>query len=409
MPAPERRTRTDLIVAAVLAIIVVASAAIVWHTSPTRQTESNPAATPAPVVTPASAVPTTLTELWRTTSSATTAPIIVGNVAVSAHQGTVIGHSPAEGNELWSYSRNLDLCGLIGAWDNAIAVYRDTRGCSQATSLNGKNGERGAARSSDADKEITLSSDGTYVMSRGNTRMETWRSDLVRTMQYGRVDAPANPGVQPRSGCTLTSGASSSSRVAILQQCPNEQDMRLSILNPSPKDSDKPEEYGSVVVPGARTGPLGAKIVAVEGDRTAIYLPAGGTYSSTPQISIYDGSANLINEIPLDLDPQLLSANNLTGKIGSLVTWWTGDQILAFNSSDLTLRFVLKNASGPGTLMAGKYLVPIENGISVCSSSSGGCEYAIPVDRSGYSGVIAMSVIGSTIIEQRGTDLVALG
>ena len=44
-----------------------------------------------------------------------------------------------------------------------------------------------------------------YAVVQGPTRVDVFRSDLVRTVEYGKPDVPVNPGVQPRSGCTIGS------------------------------------------------------------------------------------------------------------------------------------------------------------------------------------------------------------
>ena len=45
-----------------------------------------------------------------------------------------------------------------------------------------------------ADPEVTLSSDGTTVLSAGDSRLELWRSDMVRMISYGELDARIKPG-----------------------------------------------------------------------------------------------------------------------------------------------------------------------------------------------------------------------
>jgi hypothetical protein len=36
---------------------------------------------------------------------------------------------------------------------------------------------------------VELSADGTTVLSAGDTRLEVWRSDMVRMLSYGEIDA----------------------------------------------------------------------------------------------------------------------------------------------------------------------------------------------------------------------------
>lgn len=59
--------------------------------------------------------------------------------------------------------------------------------------------------------------------------------------------------------------------------------------------------------------------------------------------------------------------------------------------------------------MAGRLLLPVPDGISVVDLSTGVSTADIPVDRGDYDGPIQMSVIGDVIVEQRGSDVVALG
>ena len=42
---------------------------------------------------------------------------------------------------------------------------------------------------------MTLSSDGTTVLSAGDSRLELWRSDMVRMISYGALDARIKPDV----------------------------------------------------------------------------------------------------------------------------------------------------------------------------------------------------------------------
>lgn len=417
MLAPERRTRTDLVVAAVIAVVVVVAASIAWFTGDARGTASIPAEEPLPQAEPATAVPTALTELWRAPSAATDStrtplPVVTGSTVVTADGGSVLGRDPRSGEQSWSYTRDLPLCSVVASWNTAVAVYRDDRGCSQVTELDGPTGERKAQRTSDADDAVRLSSDGTYVTSRGDTRMELWRSDLVRTLEYGRVDAPVNPGSQPRTGCTLLSSASTNSRTAVLEQCPGEAAARLSLINPAPKDASEPEEYGSTVVPELLPesgAPTAGRIIAITGSIVALYIPAEN--GAPDRVGFYDDAAARISEfaLPAGSSPTPDSPNFPATKAGSVLTWFTGSGVQAFDSNNLGPLWTVPGALGSGTVMAGRLLVPVPDGISVVDLSTGVRGADIPVDRGDYDGPIQMSVIGDVVVEQRGTDVVALG
>ncbi|MCJ0890546.1 hypothetical protein [Rhodococcus sp. ARC_M5] len=417
MLAPERRTRTDLTAAAVIAVVVVVAASIAWFTGDARGTTSIPAEEPLPQAEPATSVPTALTELWRAPSAATESartpfPVVTGSTVVTADGGSVLGRDPRSGEQSWSYTRDLPLCSVVSSWNTAVAVYRDDRGCSQVTELDGPTGERTAQRTSDADDAVRLSSDGTYVTSRGDTRMELWRSDMVRTLEYGRVDAPVNPGSQPRNGCTLLSSASTNSRTAVLEQCPGEAAARLSLLDPAPEDASEPEEYGSTVVPELvpeAEGPTAGRIIAITGSLVALYIPAA---NGTPdRVGLYDGTAARTSEfiLPEDLSPIRDSPNFPATTAGSVFSWFTGTGVQAFDSTGLSPLWTVPGALGGGAVMAGRLLVPVPDAISVVDIATGVSLADIPVDRGGYDGPIQTSVIGDVVVEQRGADVVALG
>ncbi|MEV0946068.1 hypothetical protein [Rhodococcus sp. NPDC049939] len=403
MLAPERRSRADLIIAAGIALAVLVAFTVVWLRSDARKTTSVTAAEPPPALVTAQSVPPTLNPTWESPSSATTTPLVAGGAVVTAEGGEVVGRDALSGTELWRYQRSLALCGVTAEWEKIVAVYRDHRGCSQVTELDGGTGRRLAQRTSDADSEVTVQSDGTYVSSLGDSRLELWRSDLVRTVEYGRVDAPVNPGDQPRSGCELIDADSSSSRLAVLERCPGEVADRLTIMNPSPKDNREPEEYGSSVLAALDAGVEGARILGVSGETTAVYLPPGRT--SGPRIGLFDGAGNPVSEYALSVP---VSADQATTTNGSVVTWWTGTAVVVLGASDLAPRWTFPDALGPGAVMAGNLLVPVDSGIAVLDLSTGSQIRTIPVERESRTEPITTTVAGDIILEQRGGRVVAL-
>jgi hypothetical protein len=405
--APERRTRVDTAVAAAIALVVIAAIALVWFSSDARGTTSTEAATPATTPAPATSVPARLQETWRRSDTTGPAPVTAGGTVVASSGNSVEGLDPTSGATVWSYNRDVDLCSVIAAWNTAVAVYADDRGCGQVTELNGSTGARTAQRTSDADDPVSLSTDGTYVTSRGSTRMEVWRSDLVRTLEYGRVDAPVNPGDQPRSGCQLLSSASSSSRVSVLEQCPGEEGPRLTTMNPAPKDDSKPEPYGSTILTDVPPGDSGARVLAVAGDRVCLYLPPSG--NAVARIGVFDGSSNFVTAWPLAA-PASTTGDDGRNVIqtGNVLTWWTGNAALGLSQGDLAVRWSVPGALGAGAVMAGKLLLPVPGGLAVTDPATGRVENTIAVDRGAYTGPVGVAVIGTNVLEQRGTDLVAL-
>ena len=404
MLAPERRTRGDLAVAVAIVVAIVVAATLVWLHSDARGTTSITAQSPIPAPAAALQVPDRLAELWHAPDGATDTPLTVDGAVVTADDGTVTGRDPQTGNVLWSYQRNMPLCGVASAWHSAIAVYRDRRGCSQVTALDGATGLRKGHRTSAADDSVHVAFDGTYVMSQGPTRLELWRYDLVRTIEYGHVDAPVNSHSQPRSGCDLLSAASSSSRLTVLERCPDEPALRLTILNPSPKDSQKPEEYGSSTLTNIVAAPADVRVLAVSGDRTAVYIDGGS--SSGPVIATYDGGGKAVAQFPLTAP---LAPNATIAKVGAAFTLWTGTQLVALRS-DFAPIWAINGALGPGVLMAASVLVPIPGAIAVVDPITGQLRSQIPLDRKGTeTAPITMAVLGTVVLEQRGKEVFALG
>jgi hypothetical protein len=403
MVKPERRTKGDLLAAAAIAVVVAAIASLIWWTSDARATISRPAATSAPNPSLARAVPASLQQLWTAASSATTAPVIVAGTVATGDGRGVNGRDPGTGQTRWSYARDADLCGLSWVYHYAVAVYRDDRGCGQVSTVDGSTGRRGAARSGYADPQVRLSSDGTTVLSVGDTRLELWRSDMVRMLAYGETDARVKPSARGlHSGCTLHSAAASSLAVSVLESCANQADLRLALLRPG-KEDDEPQQH-FVAEPGM--GPSsGARVLTVWQSNTAVYLPL-----PQPRVDVIDETGTTVASSPLPKAP----SNSVVSQAGNLVTWWTGDSVLVFEASSLALRYTIAAGAqtvplGPGTMMAGKLLIPVTGAIGVYDPVTGANERYIPVNRAPSDHPVVPAVSGSRVFEQRGDTVVALG
>ncbi|WP_040797919.1 Rv3212 family protein [Nocardia higoensis] len=408
MLAPERRTRADIIAAIGIAVAVVLAAVVVWARGDATGTESVTAAEPA--TTPAAAVelPTALRELWHAPDDASERALVAGGAVVTASDGTVTGRDPQTGAELWHYRRDMPLCGAEAQFGMVVAVYRDERGCSQATMLSGNDGARRTARSSYMDDEVRLSVDGTYLLAQGSDRLEMWRSDLVRTVEYGYVDAPVNVKTQPRKGCTLLSAASSSSRLAVLESCPDDAGIRLTVMNPSPKDNTVPEEYGSRVLTGPDARSRDAKVIAVSDSKILLYQPGTDLASERvpPRLSVFDGNGNPLatHELsaPMD-DPR-------TTRVGSVSLVYTGTELIALNAATFEPQWTVPGAVGTPAAMATRLLVPVPGAIVAVDLVTGAEVARIPVDRSGSADSdISLAVLGEIVLEKRGDTLYGLG
>lgn len=403
MVKPERRTRTDVMVALAIGVVVVVTAALVWWTSDARATLSRPADAPVPALTPAKAVPESLRQLWTAPSGRTTMPLVVGGAVVTGDGRTVEGRDPATGDTLWSYARDLDLCGVSYVYQYAVAVYPDSRGCGQVSTIDAKTGQRGSARTSYADASVTLSSDGTTVLSAGENRLELWRSDMVRMISYGALDARIKPDVPTLPLCRLVSAQASSSAVSVLEHCPRQSDLRLTLLRPSDEEDTPDLKY----VPQEGVAPdSGARVVAVADTMTAVYVP-----TPKPVVNIVDETGETIASTPVERPP---SPEATMSRAGDLITWWTGDSVMVFSDNNFDYRYTVTPAGpnkpvGPATIMAGRLLVPVTDGYDVFDPATGRGERHIPVARPRSAAPVVPAVAGSTLLEQRGDELVALG
>lgn len=404
MVSPERRTRIDLLIAATIAIIVATAAALIWWTSDARTTISKPATTPLPLPTPARAVPTALRQLWAAASPATTRPVVVAGTVATGAGRQVIGRDPSTGDPRWSYARGTDLCAVSWVYHLVVTVYRDNRGCGQVSSLNAATGRRGPARTSYADARVNVSSDGMAVLSAGDTRLELWRSDLVRTLAYGEIDARVKPSARGlRSGCVLTSAAASSSAVSVLEACPHDAELRLALLRPGKEDDEPDQRYISRL--GLKTDSA-ARVLAVTDTNTAVYLP-----SPQPKVEVIDQTGTTVASTLLPAPPRPSAA---VSRPGDLVTWWTGDAVLVFDGTDLTYRYTIGADGptvplGPGAMMAGRLLVPVTGGIGVYDPSNGTRDRYLSVERPPVNAAVVPAVLGPQVFEQRDDTLVALG
>lgn len=410
---PERRTRADLIAVLVIALVVALGAAAVWWTSAERATTSITAPPGGEAPASAQAVPDALAALWQQPSDATQSPVVLGSTVVTADGGAVVGRDHSTGAQRWRYGRDRPLCGVVGAWQMAVTVFRTANGCSEVTALHADTGARGPQRSSNGDSQISLQANDTFVTAFGDTRLESWRNDLVRTVEFGRVDAPVNPGVQPRSGCLLRSAATSPKQIALLERCPDDAGERLTAMAPDPEDSTKPDVRGSLVLLHDDQHVEGARVLATTAERTAVLIP-----SPRPAVVVFDavGATLAESSLPVDALPPAADQGTLgpAAKAGPVLTFWTGSATVALDATTLETLWTRPGTLGPGTMMAGRLLLPVPDGIAVADPWTGLGARVIPVDRgelepAGEASLITTAVAGAVVLEQRGDRVFALG
>ena len=406
MVRPERRTRGDLIAAAAIAAVIAVVIAMFWWHSSARATTFRPASGPAPNIKAAQGVPENLQQRWTVASPKTLAPVIAAGTVVTGDGSTVEGRDPQTGENRWLYARDRELCAVSYVYDLAVAVYPDVRGCGQVSSIKAGTGQRGPTRTSYSDKQVVVTSDGSAVLSYGPTRLEMWRSDLVRMLSYGEIDAPIKPvNTGLGQGCALMSASASDTSAAVLEACPGERDLRLNLLKPA-KEEDEPDSK-QVKLPGLAVD-SDARVLAVSGTTAAVYLP-----SPNPEVAVYDETGNKVSGTPLRIPPAPAGAAPAVTRTGDWITWWTGSAVMVFDKK-LDYRYTVEGtgplrALGPAVVMAGRLLIPVEGGLAVYDPANGAQERLIPIEHPPGMGAIIPAVVGSTVIEQRGQALTGYG
>ena len=377
--------------------------AIIWWHSSAWATISRPAADATSTAAEADAVPAALTQRWRANSARTLAPVVVSGTVVTGDGRTVTGLDPQTGQQRWVYARDTDLCALSFIYDLAVAVYPDSRGCGQVSGIKASTGQRGPTRTSYADNQVVVTSNGSAVLSAGPTRLEMWRSDLVRMLSYGEIDArikPVNQGVG--TGCALMSAAASDAAAAVLEVCRDDSKLRLTLLKPA-KEEDEPDTK-NVDLPGLAIDSE-ARVLAVAGTTTAVFVP-----TPRPQVNVYDETGTVVSQTPLDSPPTLTGRAPALTRAGEFITWWTGTAVLVFDD-ELNYRYTFRDATalGPATMMADQLLVPVADGLAVVNPADGAVQRVIPVDHPAGDGPVIPAVSGTMVIEQRGAAIAGFG
>ncbi|WP_344056510.1 Rv3212 family protein, partial [Prauserella halophila] len=394
--------RRDRDTAALLGVGAVVAGVVVWAGSDSRATISETAPPPAHTPAQPASVPAEFHEAWRAPSAATPAPVATAGTVVTADGGEVTGRDPGTGDVRWRYARDLPLCTVGAEWERALALHRTAAGCSEVTQLDAETGRRTAQRNGDAEHGTRLIGDGGYVTATGDRLLNSWRDDLVRSMEFGQVYAQVNAGYQPRPDCEYGTVATASGRVGVIERCPGRSGALLTVLKAAPEESDQPEQEFSQTLPER-----GAKLIAMVPGGSAVLLP------EAEELVLYDPEGRERTRYPLDLPQSDLDREPSDGVMPTArgpqnVYWFTGSRTMALSTADLTPKWTVHNTRGAGTSMAGRYLAPVGGGLAVLDPRSGDTVRTIAVDRDGYRGPIETATAGPVVLERRGDEVVAL-
>lgn len=330
--------------------------------------------------------------------------------AISAH-GLIISHdgdtliaTKGDGSTAWTYTRrDADLCSLSTAWGKVVASYRTGVGCGDTVAIDAATGEYGSTRSAVNSEEVVPVQSNDRVGTVSTGRIDLWRSDLVRTVEYGDVEAKQEAQKQPHEECTISSALTRTENLALTESCPDESHTTwLRFQATTPEDSREPEMDADVSLEGD-----GARLIAVGQDAAAVYVPG-----PKPHIESYNNQGEKLSSTPVKpstaLDSRTSPFSPAVADLPHHMTWFDGQRLYLLTPSDLRVDHVVDGAIGTPISVAGHMLMPTSQGIAVVDWSTGKVLREIDVDRSDYRGPVHLTLAGETIVETRGDTIVGL-
>jgi hypothetical protein len=476
-----RRRLLDRSLAALLAIVVAVIGYVVYRSSDIHNASlvtTNPRSAPSGAwaagsgSVPTRAVPAGLSRKW----SAPTDPALGAvpsewGVVITTDRHSVIAHDAVSGVVRWTYTRsNRNLCavgsGDVGAADIASSssvggiatVYAENGFCSQVMTFDPVSGTRSKVRTSPNQEPGSLAFGGSYAGWLGANRVEVWRYDLVRTIQYGEQINPPKSG-QSRSGCVFTDLALAANQFATVEHCAAEGPNARVVLNFEDPGAvanhpDGWDVFQHNIRVDINTGSKSARIVGITQDRVAVLVsapkPAVVVYDATgketsrtvvkipaaaiaaadspndpahvtpavqtdsQRFSFIGGSVVAISTPTINAVPPATSFSSTTtsssapssGLLGGVTVPKTADIV------DLRVDWVAGGARGLPATLDSTVLLPTDRGLQTFDASTGPSslhtDRTIPVARGGYTGRVDVTVVGTMVIETRGSSVVAL-
>ena len=399
----ERRTRRDLLTAGIIAVAVVLFAVVVIVSGSAARSGLRAAGADQPVYGPAVEPPTTLQPLWSHDSGGTGAPLTTkGNLVTVSPDGPLVGRDAGSGEERWAYSHAGRFCAAAFYADALVAAFDGASGCSDVTALDPTAQQYKSTRQSHFPDTMELRSTWRHALALSPERLEIWRDDLVRTVEYGEVDAPQEAGMQPRTGCTLVTAGLTDERFAVTERCPDDDSVRLTLSATVPKDNRKPEDIAS-----APTGADGLWIIEVS-DAGVLALEQRGTAWT---VEWYTSPTEHSTIAALGAEPALKpSPDTVTGDTEQ-ARWFDGETTRAFDVSTGRLSWKSDGSTGPGltggwspdpaaeTVM-NWVLMPVEGGIALLDHDTGRETRRLPSTSPRTDGVTGLAQIGDILYER---------
>lgn len=400
----ERRTRRDLIVTAVITATMIVVVGLVVGTGSAARSDFDVADDPQPEYGPALGAPTSLRALWSHESAGSGAPLTTkGNLVTIGSDGELVGRDAGSGERLWTYTHAGDLCAADFFADSLVAAFDGAAGCSDVTALDPTGQQYSSTRQSAFSDTMTLTSTWGHVLAMSPQRLEIWRDDLVRTVEYGAVDAPQEAGMQPRSGCTLLTADLTDERFGVSERCPDDDSVRLTLSETVPEDNRRPEEVASDV-----TGANGVWIIDVGDDGVLALTERGSRWA----VEFFTGPTESTHVVDLPHAPAHLPGPETLSGDDVQARWFDGDATHAFDIVTGRHLWSTGGTTGPGhTLghspdpedLTGRDLVilPVPGGFVVSDHASGAETTSLPATSVSDEGVTGLAQVGDILYERR--------
>ena len=326
--------------AGVITVVMAVAAGAVLASGTAARSQFTPAGEEQPVYGPAAGTPATLEYLWAHGSQGTGAPLTTkGNLVTVDPDGGLIGRDAGSGEEQWSYSHAERFCAATYYADVLVAAFDGASGCSDVTALDPTAQQYSNTRQSAFPDTMELTSTWRHALALSPDRLEIWRDDLVRTIEYGSVEAPQEAGMQPRSGCTLGSAALTDEHFAVAERCPGDDSMRLTVSETVPEDNRKPEEIASDV-----TGADDLWVLGMTDEGTLGLTRRGADWA----VEWFTSPGQYSPVLTLPGEPALMPAPGSLAADDTQLRWFDGTATHAFELTTGTFAWTAPVATGPG-------------------------------------------------------------
>lgn len=399
MNTPLRRTRGDMIATGVIAGVSALLLGTAFFTAPARDAHLVAAEEEHQDYGQLAVVPKSFSEGFSLTdTSGRDQPLVASGMVITYNDHTLTATTP-EGETAWTYERPNELCLVDQAWGKVVATYRDNAGCGDVVAIDAKTGKYAGTRSASAPDNVVRLASNDRVGYASSQRAEVWRSDLVRTVEYGYVEAKQEPDMQPNE-CTITSALTRTELVAVTEICDDGAYLRLQ--EATPEDSRKPEVVANIEISPD------AYLVSISQDAAAVYDP------TTSEVRGYDKEGTNISSSSVpqmdspEVGPDGIIKNLPVADLPHHMTYWENNSLLLMEPAALAVTGVFQGALGTGFSAGEKLLYASDSGIAVVDWDKNAVDKIIPVDRGGYSGPVHISSAGATVVEKRGDEVVVM-